>query len=87
MPPSEHWCLLDLLGVVIWERDGARCWQADRPTTHGSSAGLAAARLLFVQVTAVCGRWLIVFIPCGMIAVPANWIIQDENHSSLLVAV
>lgn len=58
-----------------------------RPTTHGSSAGLAAACLLFVQVTAVCAKQLIVFIPCGMIAVSTKWIIRDENHNSLLVAL
>lgn len=85
MPSSEQSCLLDLLGVVVWQRCGKVL--ASRQTHHPlSSAGLTAA-CPFVQVTAICGRQLVVFIPCEMVAVSTNRIIQDENHNSLLISV
>lgn len=67
MPPSEHSCLLKLL---LFGRDGARLWQAGRPITCSSSAGLTAARPLSVQVTAVCERQLDVFFHVGCLLSP-----------------
>lgn len=84
MPPSEHSCLLDLLGVV-WERRNEALTSGQ--THHPQHLRWSGSRVSSFCATAMCARQLVVFIPCGMIAVSTNWIIRDENHTLLLTAV